>query len=100
MDYYQREGSDYKELENHSTVLREMDKFTTSTTVISGPNYDYVRETMTPAFYQKHLVDTTTISGPEHIYLQECQEHVPSPLRRDCGVPQGEQPRLLAAVVE
>ena len=70
MEYYQRDGSDYKELENHSDTLREMDKFTTSTTVISGPNYDYVREMMTPAFYKKHLVDTTTVSGPEHIYYK------------------------------
>ena len=47
-----------------------MDKFTTSTTVISGPDYEYVREMMTPAFYKKHLVDTTTISGPDHIYYK------------------------------
>ena len=52
------------------TALQGMDKFTTSTTVISGPNYEYVREMMTPAFYKKHLVDTTTISGPEHIYYK------------------------------
>ena len=26
--------------------------------------------------------------------LQECQEHVPASLRRDCGVPQGEPPKL------
>ena len=70
MEYYHRDGSDYKELENHSDALQGMDKFTTSTTVISGPNYDYVREMMTPAFYKKHLVDTTTISGPEHIYYK------------------------------
>ena len=67
MEYYQREGSDYKELENHSNTLQEMTKFTTSTTVISGPSYNYVQEMLTPAFYKKHLVDTTTISGPDHI---------------------------------
>ena len=70
MEYYQREGSDYKELENHSNTLREMHKFTTSTTVISGPTYNYVQEMLTPAFYKKHLVDTTTISGPDHIYYK------------------------------
>ena len=67
MHYYQREGSDYKELENHSNTLQEMTKFTTSTTVISGPTYDYVVQMLTPAFYSKHLVDTTTISGPDNI---------------------------------
>ena len=67
MHYYQREGSDYKELENHSNTLQEMTKFATSTTVISGPNYDYVVQMLTPAFYSKHLVDTTTISGPGNI---------------------------------
>ena len=67
MHYYQREGSNYKELENHSNTLQEMTKFTTSTTVISGPNYDYVVQMLTPAFYSNHLVDTTTISGPDHI---------------------------------
>ena len=70
MEYYQREGSDYKELENHSNTLREMHKFTTSTTVISGPTYNYVQEMLTPAFYKMHLVDTTTISGPDHIYYK------------------------------
>ena len=70
MEYYHRDGSDYKELENHSDCLQGMDKFTTSTTVISGPDYNYVREMMTPAFYKKHLVDTTTISGPDHIYYK------------------------------
>ena len=70
MEYYHRDGSDYKELENHSDCLQGMDKFTTSTTVISGPDYEYVREMMTPAFYKKHLVDTTTISGPDHIYYK------------------------------
>ena len=35
MEYYHRDGSDYKELENHSDTLQGMDKFTTSTTVIS-----------------------------------------------------------------
>ena len=67
MHYYQREGSDYKELENHSNTRQEMTKFTTSTAVISGPNYDYVVQMLTPAFYNKHLVDTTTISGADHI---------------------------------
>ena len=67
MHYYQREGSDYKELENHSNTLQEMTKFTTSTTVISGPTYDYVVQMLTPAFYSKHLVDTTTISGPDNV---------------------------------
>ena len=47
-----------------------MDKFITSTTVISGPDYAYVRDMMTPAFYKKHLIDTTTISGPDHIYYK------------------------------
>ena len=70
MEYYQREGSDYKELENHSNTLQEMTKFTTRTTVISGPTYNYVQEMLTPAFYKKHLVDTTTISGPDHIYYK------------------------------
>ena len=73
MEYYQREGSDYKELENHSDCLQGLDKFTTSTTVISGPDYEYVREMMTPAFYKKHLVDTTTISGPDHIYYKSAK---------------------------
>ena len=67
MHYYQREGSDYKELENHSNTLQEMTNFTTSTTVISGPSYDYVVQMLTPAFYKKHLVDRTTISSPDHI---------------------------------
>ena len=70
MEYYHRDGSEYKELENHSDALQGMDKFTTSTTVISGPDYNYVREMMTPAFYKKHLMDTTTISGPDHIYYK------------------------------
>ena len=70
MEYYHRDGSDYKELENHSDCLQGMDKFTTATTVISGPDYNYVREMMTPAFYKNHLVDTTTISGPDHIYYK------------------------------
>ena len=70
MEYYHRDGSEYKELENHSDALQGMDKFTTSTTVISGPDYNYVREMMTPAFYKNHLIDTTTISGPDHIYYK------------------------------
>ena len=70
MEYYQREGSEYKELENHSNTLQEMTKFTTSTKVISGPTYNYVQDMLTPAFYKKHLVDTTTISGPDHIYYK------------------------------
>ena len=70
MEYYNRDGSDYKELENHSDCLQGLDTFTTSTTVISGPNYEYVRDMMTPAFYKKHLVDVTTISGPDHYYAK------------------------------
>ena len=68
MEYYNRDGSNYKELENHSDCLEGLDTFTTSTTVISGPDYEYVRDMMTPAFYKKHLVDVTTISGPDHYY--------------------------------
>ena len=100
MEHYHRDGSDYKELENHSDCLQGLDTFTTSTTVISGPNYEYVRDMMTPAFYKKHLVDVTTISGPDHCYDKKHQEHVQPSLRRDCGVPQGEPPRLLATVAE
>ena len=70
MEFYHRDGSDYKELENHSDCLQGLDTFTTSTTVIGGPNYEYVRDMMTPAFYKKHLVDVTTISGPDHYYMK------------------------------
>ena len=70
MEYYNREGSEYKELENHSDSLQGLDTFTTSTTVIGGPNYEYVRDMMTTAFYKRHLIDVTTISGPDHYYMK------------------------------
>ena len=70
MEYYNRDGSEYKELENHSDCLQGLDTFTTSTTVIGGPTYSYVRDMMTQAFYKKHLIDVTTISGSDHYYMK------------------------------
>ena len=100
MEYYRRDGSEYKELENHSDALHGMDKFITSTTVISGPDYAYVREMMTPAFYKKHLIDTTTISGPDHIYYKSVKNMYNRHYDETVEFPQGELPKLLATVGE
>ena len=97
MEYYHRDGSDYKELENHSDALQGIDKFTTSTTVISGPNYDYVDDD-TSILQEASGGHNYNLRARAHL-LQKRQEHVPASLRRDGGVPQGEQPKLLAAVV-
>ena len=36
LHYYKRDGSTYLELENHSDALRDMNKITTPTVIISG----------------------------------------------------------------
>ena len=94
MEYYQREGSDYKELENHSNTLREMHKFTTSTTVISGPT-----EMLTPAFYKMHLEDTTTISSPDHIYYKSVNNMFNRHYDRTVEFLQELPPKLLEAAL-
>ena len=99
MEYYHRDGSDYKELENHSDALQGMDKFTTSTTVISGPNYDYRERDDDTSILQEASGGRNYNLRPRAHLLQERREHVPASLRRYGGVPQGEQPKLLAAVV-
>ena len=55
------------ELENHSDALRDMNRFTTSTVIISGPTYDCIIQMMTPHFHANHLIDTTVVSGPDYI---------------------------------
>ena len=100
MEYYQREGSDYKELENHSNTLQEMTKFTTSTTVISGPSYDYVQQMLTPAFYKKRLVDTTTISGPDHINYQSVKNMLNRDYHKNVEFLQEVNPNYLKEILE
>ena len=73
LHYYQRDGTDYMELENHSNALRDMTKVTTSTVIISGPTYDDVIQMMTPRFYSNHLIDTTVVSGPDYIDYKSAQ---------------------------
>ena len=67
LHYYKREGSTYLELENHSDALRDMNKFTTPTVIISGRTYNYILQMLTPHFYENHLVDTTPVSGPDYV---------------------------------
>ena len=67
LHYYKRDGSRYLELENHSDALRDMNKFTTPTVIVSGCNYDYIIQMLTPHFYSNHLVDTTVVSGPDYV---------------------------------
>ena len=55
------------ELENHSDALRDMNKFTTPTVIISGCTYNYVIQMLTPHFFENHLVDTTVVSGPDYL---------------------------------
>ena len=74
MHYYKRDGASYLELENHSDALRDMNKFTTptviitaSTVIITGCTYNYIVQTLTPHFFENHLVDTTVVSGPDYV---------------------------------
>ena len=65
--YYKRDGSNYLELENHNDALRDMNKFTTPTVIVSGCTYDYIIQMLTPHFYSNHLVDTTVVSWPDYV---------------------------------
>ena len=67
MHYYKRDGTSYLELENHSDALRDMNKFTTPTVIISGCTYNYIVQMLTPRFFENHLVDTTVVSGPDYV---------------------------------
>ena len=67
---YKRSGSNYIELENHSESLRNMNGFATPTviiTLITGCNYSYIVQTLTPHYFERHLVDTTVIHGDRHV---------------------------------
>ena len=88
LHYYKRDGSRYLELENHSDALRDTNKFTTPTVIVSGCNYDYIIQMLTPHFYSNHLVDTTVVSGPDYVDCRHyiCEEHVQLELREDNGV--------------
>ena len=67
LHYYKRDGSTYLELENHSDALRDVNKFTTPTVIISGCTCNYIVQMLTPHFYENHLVHTTVVSGPDYV---------------------------------
>ena len=83
LHYCKRDGSTYLELENHSDALRDMNKFTTPTVIISGLRI------------QLHCADahTTRLREPLGGYnsgqwarLREhyiCEEHALTELRQD-----------------
>ena len=54
LHYYKGDGSNYLELENRRDALRDMNKFTTPTIIVSGCNYDYIIQMLTPHFYSNH----------------------------------------------
>ena len=54
------------ELENHGDTLRNMNGFATPTVIITGCNYNYVVQTLTPHYFEHHLVDTTVFHGDLH----------------------------------
>ena len=67
--YYTPTGSGsiyYLELENHSDSLRNMNGFATPTVIITGCNYNYIVQMLTPHYFERHLVDTTVIHGDLH----------------------------------
>ena len=68
-----QEETAYLELENHSDVLRNMDGFTTPTVIITGRNYHYIVQMLTPHFFEHHLVDTTIIHGDLHAEVASLQ---------------------------
>ena len=77
----------YLELENHSDALRDMNKFTTPTVIISGCTYNYIVQVLTPHFYEKPLGgyysgQWARLRGH---YIRE--EHVLMELRQDHGFP-------------
>ena len=67
LHYYKRDGSSYLELENYSDALRDTNKFSTPTVILSGCTYNDIVQMLTPHFYENHLVDTTVVSGPDHV---------------------------------
>ena len=70
-----RPGSGYLELENHSDALHNMDTFTTPTVIITGCNYNYIVQMLTPHYFEHHLADTTVIPFME-TYMQRLHHYV------------------------
>ena len=62
---YKRSWSNYLELENHSDSLRNMNGFATPTVIISGCNYNYIVQMLTPHYFEHH--------GDLHVELQSLQ---------------------------
>ena len=64
---YKRSGSNYLELENHTDSLRNMNGFATATVIITGCNYNYIVQMLTPHYFERHLVDTRVTYGDLHV---------------------------------
>ena len=73
---YQRSGSNYKELENHSDSLRNMNGLATPTVIITGCNYNDIAQTLTPRYFERHLVDTLIIHGDLHADVTSLQHMI------------------------
>ena len=61
------------EFENHSDSLRNMNGFATPTVIITGCNYNYIVQMLTPRYFEHHLVDTTVIHGDLHAHVTSLQ---------------------------
>ena len=70
MAYYDRGSSDYKELENHSDQVLQLQAWTTRFLLVTGCNYSYIAELLTAEFYQQHMIDVVAVNGPGHARLR------------------------------
>ena len=78
MAYYAREGSDYKESENHSDQMLQLHTWTHRCQLVIGCNYGYLTELLNTMFYKQLMIDVAAVNGPGHAYMSNLRH-----LRRD-----------------
>ena len=63
MAYYERDGSDYREMENHNGQALQMTTWSFRALLVTVCEYAYVSDCMIGNFHKERLIDIATVNG-------------------------------------